>query len=319
MTTARPVTHLLGNGRRRALRLGRPVVAALAVWAVVSATPSALRVQDDTDVRRIVSIVPAVTEMLFAMGAGSRVIGVSSFVRHPPAVERLARVGGLVDPDVERILALHPDLVVVYDTQTDLREQLDRASVPMYVFRHGGLGAVTSTIRSLGTRIDVGREADRLASALERRLADVASRVERQPRPRTLLVFDREPASLRGIFASGGTGFLHDMLETAGGINLFADVNRESVQVNTETLLARAPEVIVEFRYNSALTGDAIAREEASWNRLSTLPAVRNGRVHLLEGDAFVVPGPRIVDATERLARALHPDAFDERDAAPIR
>ncbi len=282
----------------------------LAVAYGLSPTAGFAHAQAGQSPRRIVSIVPAVTEMLFAMGAGPSVVGVSSFSRHPPAVERLVQVGGLVDPDIERILALRSDLVVVYDTQEDLREQLGRAGVPIFVFRHAGLRDVSGAIRELGVRIDLAHAADVLATDIERRLANVASRVDGRPRPRTLLVFDREPTSLRGILASGGRGFLHDMLETAGGINLFADVDRESLQVNTETLMARAPDAIVEFRYNSDLTIAEIAQEEASWQLLPTLPAVRDGRVQLLEGDAFVVPGPRIADATERLARALHPDAF---------
>ena len=260
---------------------------------------------------RIVSIVPAVTEMLFAMGAGPSVVGVSSFDRHPPEVERVARVGALVDPDVERVLALQPDLVIVYETQTELREQLRRAGIPCYAYVHGDLPSITTTIRDLGHRLDISTAAEALASDLEARLAAVADRVRDRDRPRTMLVFDRQPGSLTGIVASGGVGFLHDMLVIAGGTNLFSDVDRQSLQVNTETLLARGPDVIVELRYNTELSPREIDDERRSWDKLPTLPAVRTGRVHVLSGNEFVVPGPRIAEATERLARALHPDAFE--------
>ncbi len=260
--------------------------------------------------QRIISIVPAATEMLFAMGAGPRIVGVSSFDDYPPDVRGVTKVGGLLDPHVERILSLTPDLVVVYATQTDLREQLARAGIPMFLYEHAGLRDVTATIRALGRRVGNARDAERVAGGIEAALAQVRARVASRPRPRTLLVFGREPMALRAIFASGGVGFLHDLLDLAGGTNVFADVARQSVQVSTELVLKSAPDVIIELKYTGALDDKAVSRERAVWNALPAVPAVRRGRVHLLVGDDLVVPGPRIVRAAERLARALHPEAF---------
>jgi iron complex transport system substrate-binding protein len=260
---------------------------------------------------RIVSLVPSATEMLFAVGAGPRVVGVGSFDRYPPEAQTRVKVGGLLDPDVERILSLRPDLVVVYATQDDLRAQLTRAGLPLFLYRHAGLDGVTSTIRELGERVARTHEARDLAAAIERRLAGIRARVAGRPRPRTLLVFGREALALRNIFASGGVGFLHEMLDLAGGANVFADVARESVQASSEQVLARAPEVILEVRSRALVQEEAdLARERATWSRLASVPAVRAGRVVLLVGDEFVVPGPRVAEATERLARALHPEAF---------
>ena len=105
-----------------------------------------------SSVSRIVSLIPAVTEMLFAMDAGDEVVGVSTFDHYPPAVETRTRVGALVDPDFERIISLRPDLVVVYSTQTDLISRLDRAHLPIFKYQHAGLADVTATMRALGTR-----------------------------------------------------------------------------------------------------------------------------------------------------------------------
>ena len=257
---------------------------------------------------RIVSIIPATTEMLFAMGAGDRVVAIGSFDHYPPEAERLPRVGALIDPNVERILTLRPDLVVVYGTQADLISQLDRAHIPFYSYTHRGLTDIATTIRALGARVGVDANANALADRLERRLADIRARVARSPRPRTLLVFGREPGSLRNIDASGGDGFLHDMLETAGGTDVLADVHRQSVMMSTEMVLTRRPDVIVELRY---ARGDAVSDADMrAWDALASVPAVRNRRVYLLQGEEFVVPGPRVTLATERLARILHPEAF---------
>lgn len=245
---------------------------------------------------RIVSLIPAVTEMLFAIGAGPQVVAVSSFDRYPPEVEKLQRVGALLDPDVERILSLRPDLVVVYASQADLRAQLGRAGIPTYVYSHGGLADITITIRALGARVGRAKEANRTADDIDQRIEATRRRVAGRPRPRTLVVFEREPLALRAIYASGGHGFIHDMLEAAGGENVFADVKREAVQATTELILTRRPDVILELRAD-VVAADLKARETAVWRALPALPAVRNGRIYFLDDARTVIPGPRVAEA----------------------
>jgi iron complex transport system substrate-binding protein len=261
--------------------------------------------------RRIISIVPAVTEMLFAIGAGPQVVGVSSFDEFPPQVQSLPKVGALLDPDVERILALRPDLVVSYGSQTDLQLQLERSRVPVFSYRHGGIPAIFDALERLGPAVGRTADADRLIAGIRRDLDRVRAAVRGRARPRTLLIFERDPGALRGIYVSGGQGFLHEMLDIAGGINVFADVDREAVQPSSETLLARAPDVIIEVRATGLLTAaEASGEERQVWASLASIPAVRNNRIHFLNGDHLVVPGPRVARATEAFARALHPDAF---------
>ena len=254
---------------------------------------------------RIVSLVPAVTEMLFAIGAGARVVGVSSFDRFPPEVERIQKVGALLDPDVERILSLRPDLVVVYRSQTDLIAQLSRAQVPAFVYSHAGLADVTSTLRQVGTRVGVPDRANALANDIEGRIDALRKRVARASRPKTLIVLSRDALALRGIYASGGVGFIHDMVVAAGGDNVFSDAKREAVQATGELIIARAPEVILELR------GDPIdpaieAKELRVWDTLASVPAVRNRRVHIVADARTVIPGPRVADAVELLSRVLN-------------
>jgi iron complex transport system substrate-binding protein len=281
------------------MRLCALAIAFISAFPITSQTR-----QPNTRPVRIISLIPATTEMLFAMGAAPQIVAVGSFDTYPPEVQSLPRVGALLDPDVERILSLKPDLVVIYGTQHDLRQQLDRAGVPYYSYKHGGLAGVTATIRALGTRTGRAREAERVAADIEARLAAIRSRVAGRPRPRTVLVFGRDRMSLQGIFASGGIGFLNDMLETAGGANVFADVKRESVQATSELILSRAPEVILELR--SSIDPGEAAAERAIWNTLAAVPAVRTGRVHMFTDPSLMVPGPRVAQATDLLAQALH-------------
>lgn len=298
------------QGRGRPAGLTIAVVAALLAGGIwLAARPSAAggAATASAAPSRVVSLVPALTEMVFAIGAGDTVVAVSSYDEDPPEVRRLPRVGALLDPDVERIIALRADLVLLYGSQGDLMTQLARASIPYFEYRHGGLADVTRTIRALGVRLEHRAQATALADGIDRRLAALRARTASRDKPRTLLVFGRERGSLRHIYASGGRGFLHDMLEAAGGVNVFADVAAESVQASTEMILARAPEVIVELR-SMALTGDTNhAAEVAAWKALASVPAVRRGRVHLLSGRTLVVPGPKVADSAEAIARVVHP------------
>jgi iron complex transport system substrate-binding protein len=277
------------------------VIATVIAAAIAASAPAA------EPPRRIVSLIPAVTEMLFAIGDGSRLVGVGNYDRFPPEVEKIPRVGGLLDPDVERILSLRPDLVIVYNTQQELKQRLDRARIPYYPYEHRGLQDIMETIRTLGARIGSANRANALAARLEADLSAIRRSVAGLARPKVLLVFGRDPGSLRNIDASGGYGFLHDMLDVAGGDNLFADIHQQSVQATTEMILARRPDVIIEFRYAGSVRAADVPAEIRTWDALASLPAVRNRRVYVLSGDEYVVPGPRVAAATRRLSETLHP------------
>jgi iron complex transport system substrate-binding protein len=297
-------------GSKRLIGFVLAAALALAAFTVADADLQVRLAAQTQPATRIVSLVPALTEMLFAIGAGPQVVAVSSYDEFPPEVKSLPRVGALLDPDMERILALRPGLVVSYASQADLQAQLARAKIRVFSYRHAGLTGMFSTLTELGAAVGRPVEAERLAREIRNGLDAVQAKVRARPQPRTLLVFERDPASLRGIYVSGGVGFLHDMLGIAGGVNVFADVARESVQPSIETILARAPEIILEIRATGLLAPADIAQAKHVWGTLASVPAARDGRIAILNGDHLVVPGPRVVQATEAFARALHPGAF---------
>jgi len=257
---------------------------------------------------RIVSLIPAVTETIYALGAGASVVGVSTFDTYPPEVASVEKVGGLIDPDTERILALRPDLVFLYGSQTDLVTQLQRAGISIETYRHGGIEGIIRSTREIGARIGRAEAGDALAASIERDIARVRERVAGRARPSTLIVFGREEGTLRGIYASGGTGFIHDMVDAAGGRNVFGDVPREAVQASLESILSRAPDVILEVRAPATVRTDGwVSRQLDIWRAAPSLPAVRNGRVHVLLDERLVRPGPRVAGGIDLIARAIHP------------
>ena len=280
------------------------------IACLLSGAGAATSQQRIAPARRIVSLVPNVTEMLFAIGAGSQVVAVSSYDEFPPEVKSLPHVGALLDPDTERILALRPDLVITYGSQSDVESQFARAGIRIYSYRHGGLANLMNSARELGSLTGHEDGAARVVRDISAQVETVRSKVKGLRRPRTVLVFGREPGTLRQLYVSGGVGFLHEMLQAAGGENAFADIKRESIQPSRETLLVRAPEVILEVRAGPAQSAKAIRQERNAWLNVASIPAVRSSRIHFLFGDYLVVPGPRVGQGTEAFARALHPEAF---------
>jgi iron complex transport system substrate-binding protein len=264
-----------------------------------------------TGATRIVSLVPNVTEMLFAVGAGSQMVGVSTYDDFPAETKSLPRVGALLDPDTERIFSLRPDLVIVYGSQTELEDQFRRAGIRVYGYRHSGVGNVLQTIREVARLAGRPAAGDRVVRDVQSRLDAIRTRVRGRPRPRTMLVIGRDAGALRGVYVSGGVGFLHELLDIAGGEDVFGDLKRESVQPSNETMIVRAPDVIIELHAADQPAAATLQRERGAWSLLASVPAVRNNRVHLLYGGHLMAAGPRLGVAAEALARVLHPEAFD--------
>lgn len=273
----------------------------MVLLAVATLLASGASAQDaPADVRRVVSLVPAATESLFALGAGDRVVGVSSYDHWPPEVEDLPRLGALLDPDTERILALRPDLVVVDPSQRALSRQLEALDIRSYAWSTGDLESLYRQLRELGAGLGIERNAAALVDDLRAQLATVADAATGE-RPTVLVVFGRRPGSFAGLWVSGGVGFLHELVGIAGGVNRFADVELQGFKAALETVVAKPPDVVVEIA-SGAVGADTPARVAAQWR---SLPGFADVRVGVLEDPAVLVPGPRVAQLARRLAEII--------------
>jgi len=294
--------------RSRAWLAAEVLLAALTVSAPAAA---AVQVTDGTGrtlslpapPRRIVSLVPGVTEMLYAIGAEDRLVGRTDFCDYPPAARRKPSVGGTVSPNLEALVALKPDLVVATSAgnSDETRRQLERLHVPLYLVDPHGLSDVFRTLTRLGALADREARAAEVVAALEGRVRAVAARVAARPRPRVLYVVWPEPLIVPGRGAA-----VTELIELAGGASVSADGPEGYPRYSVEAAVARGPEVIILARHGAGTA--PYAREK--WERFADLPAIRAGRLHAVDGDLFHRFGPRVVDALEILARLLHPEAF---------
>jgi iron complex transport system substrate-binding protein len=278
-------------------------------WAVRSIRATAPAAAPEGGARRIVSLAPSLTETLFAIGAGERVVAVTDLCDVPPAARELPKVGGLTSSNLhlESVVAARPDLVVsVGLNQEEAVAALRRLGIAVVVVpTDEGLGEVVAAVRRLGELSGRSAAAEALAGELERRLAAVDGALAGLPaaaRPRVYFeVWDRP------LMTAGPETFLGEIVERAGGANVFADVRGRYVQVSPETVLARDPEVILTAQREGGPRGAADFAARPGW---AAVDAVAAGRVHLLDGDLVSRPGPRAVEALERTAALLHPERF---------
>jgi len=251
---------------------------------------------------RVISLAPNLTEVLFALGAGGRVVGVTRYDDHPPEVLSLPRVGGFTDPSLEAILALRPDLVLCVPNAGNRQtmETVGRLGVPVLVLPAETLEDVFLAISTLGNALDRRPAAAALAADMRRRVAAVQARVRGRTRPAVLLVYGHRP-----LIGAGAQTFADALIELAGGRNVLAGSAIRYPSLPMEEVLRLAPEVILDASMSAPASDAALA----GWARFSVLPAVRDRRIHVVDSALWFRPGPRIVLGLEEMARLLHPDA----------
>ena len=261
---------------------------------------------------------PNLTEIVFALGAGERLVAVSEYSDYPPEARRLPRLGGFLNPDVEAILALRPDLVIVRDYSRRLEEKMAAFGVPVLRVRDEAIADILVAVREVGRALGLPERAGALAAALEREVDSYRLRPEPEHRPRVLLVAGRTPGSLQDLYAPGAGTFLDEMIALTGGSNVFGDSKIAYPKLSKEEIIARDPEVILEPVSATSYAGTR--PDPADWKVLGTVSAVRSGRVHVLEGDYLLIPGPRLGLALRDLERAIrgaHAQAPAREDRAP--
>lgn len=279
-------------------------LAALA-WPVgpwPAAAGTAAQTPDRAPPQRLVTLAPSLTEMVFAVGAGDRLVGVDRHSDYPPQVRGLPRVGSYIHPDVERVVALRPDLVLAVQdgTPPHLLDRLRYVGVPVFVVAPRTLEEVIATVTEVGTLLGAGGSSRELAEELRKRLARVRSLAAQvKTRPRVFFQLGGAP-----MVAAGSQTFIDELITTAGGINVAAG-GPPYPRFSREQILALRPEVIIITTMEREGLFEQI---KAEWERWPQLPAVRAGRIHLINSDLVDRPGPRLLDGLELVFRLLHPE-----------
>lgn len=254
-------------------------------------------------VNRVVSLAPSLTEIVFAIGAQDKLVGDTSYCDYPEAAKTIAKVGDTIRPNVEAIVALHPQVVLV-STSSQLEEftqQMRDQKIAVFVTDPKDLEGLFRTIINVGDLLGVRANAEKVVEGLRARSNAVEAKVKDKPPVKVFFQVSREP-----LYTAGRDSYLTDLMRRAGGDSVTAKVPGAWPNFSAEAALAARPEAII------MTTGDSMGGKINSIVAESLLrsPAVENKRVYEINGDLLSRPGPRLIDGLEQMARALHPDAF---------
>lgn len=296
-----------------------PMVLALVALVLTWLIPLAQRVVRATDDdaspqahQRIITIAPNAAEIICALGAADAIVAVDKFTVFPPELLRKPTIGGFFDPDIERMIALKPDLIVLRGHNETIEQLARERNIALYYDETDTLAGIEKCITDLGKMLRHEPEADVLARAFNARLDAIKKRVANRPRPRVLVSLSRSPDRLANLLTSGQGTFVHEMIELAGGENVFGHLDMTYPQVSGESILARRPQVIIEFMPEAKLTNELRTRIVSQWRLLGSIPAVIDDRIFIMTDEHCLIPSPRYVEIIEKVARLLHPEAFDE-------
>jgi len=253
-------------------------------------------------VDRIISLAPNLTEIVYAIGAGDRLVGDTSYCDYPPAAKTVEKVGDTLHPSIERIVALRPQLVLV-STASQLEvftHQLETQNIAVFVTDPHDLEGVFRSINQLGGILDHDDQAKQLVDQLRSRTAAVEAAVKTTQPVRVFYQLSAEP-----LYTAGREAFVTDLIRRAGGLSVTADVSGAWPKYSAESALAARPEAIILPTGGSMGAANSTVAEP-----LQRSPAVVLGKVYKINDDHLVRPGPRAVDGLEEMARSLHPDVF---------
>jgi len=252
--------------------------------------------------KRIISLAPSLTEILYALGLGERVVGVTRFSTYPPEAASKPQVGSYINLNVEKILSLRPDLVIGTKdgNEPGVVDMLQQAGIAVFIVNPRDVQEAIGTIATIGRVCGIPERAANLTRQLEKRLNTVIQRTKSKKKPLVFLQINLKP-----IMTVNRDTFHHDLIRLSGGRNMTAEASITYPRISIEEVIQRMPDVIL---ISSMERGGRYEKARQEWMQWTSIPAVQNGRVHLIDSDLIDRPSPRIIDGLEAMARLVHPE-----------
>lgn len=288
--------------RRLVLEMLLAAVVGVACWRVAPTLPEPPAATGVP--QRVVALSPALAELCFAIGAGDKLVAVSAFTNYPPAAVELPKVGGFINPNVELLVELKPDLLVSQGVSEITRDRCRGLGLRYVGYALDSAADVLQVVRRLADLLDCPAGGAAAATKLQRELHEVSDAVAGRPKVPVFVCVGRQQDRINGLMTCADGTFLGDLVKLAGGRNVFADAAVLYPQPSLEEVTARAPQVILDLQPENRDPAGC----RAAWQDLSALPAVQHNRIEVLSEDYVMIPGSRLGQTAKRLAEALHPD-----------
>ncbi|MGD9900587.1 MAG: ABC transporter substrate-binding protein [Calditrichaceae bacterium] len=244
---------------------------------------------------RIISLSPNITEIVYALGLEDKLVAVTDFCDYPADARQKEKVGGLLNPNLEKIVSLKPDLIIGPPSYYETAEKLSAQGIRSLLLPMDKVNEIYSSIDSIGRVCKSVQRAENLNQAIRDSIKYYNSKIKELAieMPSAMLVLGREPGTTRNISVLGPGSFIDEIWEGAGAINSFADMKMAFAQVNREAVITRKPELIIEFKFKDEWNDQKNRQNLEEWSDTDDIPAVLNKQIYVLTGDYTLIPGPR--------------------------
>ena len=258
--------------------------------------------------RRIISLAPSVTEILFALDLGDRVVGVTRYCTFPAEALTRAKVGGYYDPNYEEILRLKPDLVVMLTEDETAKTHLQSLHIATLQVGHNTIADIVNSIRVIGKACGAIKKADSLAAAIRGEIEGIRSRTAGYARPRVMVSVGRGMGSITDLCIAGKNTFYDELIDLAGGVNAITAATIQFPMVSPEGIYRINPQIIIDMVPDLAEKKMTTEKILSEWNTMPDVEAVKTGRIYLFDQSYAEIPGPRFIEILRQLARVIHPE-----------
>ena len=263
--------------------------------------------------QRVISTSPAITEILFALGVGNKVVGVTDFCSYPKEACILPSIGGPLNPSTETWISLKPDLIIIQEDSEIIQKNANIFKIPSLTVSVSNLKDILISIQAIADSLEVPKIGRQLTDKIKIKINDYRIQLKQlKPRQVLMLLSDTNDPS-RDLYAVGRETFLNELLTIAGGENVLPHTMAKYPKISKEFIIAKSPEVIIEIGPKSNLSNDGILVRKKAWGKYPTLRAVKNDRLYFIGADYILIPGPRLVNILDDLTRNIHPELFSNQ------
>lgn len=257
---------------------------------------------------RIISLSPSITEIVYELGAFDRLVGVSLYTDYPPEAESIPKVGGWINPSMEAILELNPDLVIILEDQQKIfGDKLANLGINLLsVDSNPSINHITNSIIEIGNAIGKQDQAIKLKGKIDSEINNIKSKTKGVSDKKVLCVIGRNPGTLNDIYVIGNSSYINEVITLAGGVNVIQN-KRLSVKITKEAIFSLDPDIIIEVNHDRSLNKEDILNV---WKSYDEIRAVRNNQVHIISSTNLLHPSQRVVASLKELLSIIQPEVF---------
>ncbi len=258
--------------------------------------------------KRVISTSPAITEILFALGVGDQVVGITDYCTYPKKACDLPSIGGPLNPSTETWIALKPDLIILQEDSIAINKHAAILKVATLMVSVNNLNNILTSIQIIADSMQVSKTGKNLVNKIKIQIDNYRIRLGKFKSRQVLMILSDTNDPSRDLYAVGRDTFLNELLSIAGGENVLPDTMARYPKISKEFIISKSPEIIMEIGPKSNMSNKEILNRKKVWGKYSTLRAVKNDRLYFMGADYILIPGPRLVNILDDFIQRIHPE-----------